>query len=96
MFAGHDRVILLGLVAVGFGGFLLLLVASQMLEDGQALFNIFGKSWFSMSAVLSALYMVMQWFNPERNMADISSKESFLAMLVNFILFIAVYVWFME
>jgi hypothetical protein len=93
--AAHDRAILQCLMAVGLGGFLMLLIASQMLENGHAILNFPSKLWFSISAVLGALYMITQWFNPERDMVDISSKESFLVMLINFILFIAVYAWFM-
>jgi len=93
---GHDRAILFSLISVGLGGFVLLLVMSQLLESTETIISMVGRLWFSVSAILSALYLVTQWFNPERDKADISSNESFLAMLINFILFIAIYSWLME
>ncbi len=92
----HHGAILLALKLIFFGGFLSLSIASQVFANSKSILSIGGRLWFSTSAIFSALYMVTQWFNPERDKLYISSKESFLVMVINFIVFIAIYTWFME
>ena len=83
-------------LAVWIGGFLLVGILAKVTGKPEAIIGVGGRVWFSACAVLSVLYLATQWFNPQRDLADRSSNESWLVLLLNGMLVMACFVWFME
>jgi len=83
------------LIAVGAGGFILVLILSRLF-DPQVIVGFGGKIWFSLTVIVAVIYTSVCWFNPDRDKNDISSKESMWALMLNAWLLAAIWFWFVE
>ena len=83
------------LIAVGVGGFVLILILSRLF-DPQIIVGLGGKIWFSLTVIVAVIYMSVCWFNPERDKNDFTSKESMCVLMLNIWILAAIWFWFVE
>ncbi len=93
-FQGKRVLLKLLLFTVWLGGFLLILLLSAVIGSAELIVNTGGKIWFSTCALLGVTFMAVDAFNPERDPIDKSPNESWLVIVLNCIVIMAIYVWF--
>ena len=81
-----------------FFGWFILMAAFKISgkEISEETFNIGGRLWFSSCVLISVILMAVSWFNPDRDLADRSPRESWHVVLLNLMLMMAIYTWFMN
>jgi len=77
------------LFLVIFGGFLAL-----WFLPSQKSFDFLGNVWFTACGVLGALWMATAYFNPDRDPNNKTWKESWVVVVINLMLLVAVSPWF--
>jgi hypothetical protein len=83
------------LIAVGAGGFLLVLILSRLF-DPQIIVGLGGKIWFSLTVIVAVIYLSVSWFNPDRDRKEITAKESMSAFMLNLWILSAIWLWFVK
>jgi hypothetical protein len=83
------------LIAVGAGGFLLVLILSRLF-DPQVIVGLGGKIWFSLTVIVAVIYLSVSWFNPDRDRKEITVKESMSAFMLNLWILSGIWFWFIE
>ena len=95
-FRDHETNLKWLLVIVGIGGFVLVVVLSQIFEP-EVVAAIGGRIWFSLTVLIAILYMSVVWFNPDRDKNDFTAKESACVLMLDVWLLMIIWAWlFME
>ena len=95
-FSGYQTQLKRATFGVMIGGFLLVLIASQLSGRPDLVVGYGGRLWFTTSSVLGVLWLASEWFNPVRDPLDKAPAESWAVVVLNGMLLIAVIAWFLE
>jgi hypothetical protein len=81
------------LLVVGLGGFVVLVVLSQV-SDSKLIVGLGGRIWWSCCCILAALDCCVHWVNPDRELVARNPKESMMIVVLNGLVLFAVVPWF--
>ena len=95
-FQGKETLLKKSLFITWLGGFILIVILSQVTGNPQLVVGIGVRVWFSICILLGVIYMAVANFNPDRDAIDKSPKESWAVIVLNAAVIMAVYIWFMR
>ena len=96
LFSPHRDLLKVGGVVFCLVGFICIAVVAKSTGRPDIVVLWGGRFWFSVCVILGVIYAAVESFNPERDMADHSSKEDWAVIVLNIGLLMAIAAWFME
>lgn len=94
-FEGRTDMLRMVFLLVAIGGFAMLL-GNALLLDARPVFEIGGRLWFTSTVVVGVAYEASSYFNPARDIKDVSLSESWFVFVLNCQLLIGLIPWFIS